>query len=161
MCAVVTVILWVCNSVRLSYLFCSYECECPINPVTSPNLVSIHSHVTIFNKMDGVWTGMRLYERSETIQRYYTCKVRVHVEPCSKCLLPESQCGTRYLFASHWQKFMKNEYRILFRRYLEDFVIDGRIILKWTSRNEMRGCGLDSFDSWYEREPRRREPSSK
>jgi hypothetical protein len=39
MCAVVTVIFGVCNSVRLSWLFVVTFCKCLVNPITNKNLV--------------------------------------------------------------------------------------------------------------------------
>jgi hypothetical protein len=49
MCAVVTAIFGVCNSVRLSYLFVVTFCKCSINPITNPKPVYNHSKImTIF-----------------------------------------------------------------------------------------------------------------
>jgi hypothetical protein len=43
MCAVVTVIFGVCNSVRLSQLFVVTFCKRQVNPITNPNPVYSHS----------------------------------------------------------------------------------------------------------------------
>jgi hypothetical protein len=47
MCAVVTVIVYKLSETVV--VVCSYECKCPINPVTNPNLVSSDTyHVGIY-----------------------------------------------------------------------------------------------------------------